>query len=180
MTDEGMFVVYDRLVHTSGLSGTVLSAQSVNSAALPSRATGGANVEAWIEVYTGLGSTARTMTVSYTSQAGTAGRTGGVALAASMKAGEMRPIALQGGDTGVRSVESLTLSGTTGTAGDFGVTLLRRLANVAVLGTYGVAQADAFDLGLPSIDANACLAFMCDFDSFAVRPLCGLLTFARG
>jgi hypothetical protein len=180
MTDEGLFTIYDRLVHTSGLSGTVTTAQTVNSAALPSRATGGANVEAWIEVYTAIGATSRTLTVSYTNQDGTSGRSGTVTVAISMKAGEMRPIALQGGDTGVRSVENVTWSGTTGTAGDFGITLLRRIASVAVIGLYGVAQADAFDLGLPLIDPNSCLAFQCDFDSFAARPLCGIVTFARG
>lgn len=180
MTDEGLFTVYDRLVHTSGLSGTTVTSQAVNSAALPSRATGGAGVEAWIEVYTAIGATGRTLTVSYTNQDGTSGRSGTVANGASMKAGEMRPIGLQGGDTGVRSVESVIWSATTGTVGDFGITLLRRIASVAVFGQYGVAQADAFDLGLPLIDLNSCLAFMCDFDTFAARPLCGIVTFARG
>jgi hypothetical protein len=176
MTDEGLFTVYDRLVH----SGTTITSQAVNSAALPSRATGGANVEPWMEVYTAIGSTARTLTVTYTNQDGTSGRIGTVLSAVNMKAGEMRPIALQGGDTGVRSVESVIWSATTGTTGDFGITLLRRVASMAVFGLYGCAQADAFDLGLPLIDPNSCLAFQCDFDTFAARPLCGIVTFARG
>lgn len=180
MSDEGLVTLYDRLVHTSGLSGTTLTAQTVNSAALPSRASGGAGVEAWFEVYTAIGATARTLTVSYTSQDGTSGRTGTAINATSMKAGEMRPISLQGGDSGVRSVESVTWSATTGSAGDFGITLLRRVASLPVYGTYGVAQGDAFDLGLPLIDPNACLAFQADLDSVATRPMVGLIMLARG
>jgi hypothetical protein len=180
MTDEGIFSIYDRLVHTSGLNSTLLTAQTVNSAPLPARATGGANVEAWVEIYTTLGASARTLAVSYTNQSGVAGRAGTCPLGAGPKAGEMRPIGLQSGDTGVRSVESVTMPATSGTAGDFGITLLRRLGGVSVFGTYGVAQGDPFDLGMPEIDANACLAMQADFDTFAIRPLVGLLTFARG
>ena len=177
---DGMVELYDRLVHTGGLSGTAITAQTVNSAALPARAAGGAGVEAWLECYTALGATSRTATVSYTNQAGTAGRTGTVVLAASTKAGEARPISMQSGDTGVRSVESVTLSATTGTVGEFGVTLLRRLASLVSYGVYHAAVADAFDLGLQAIDEDACLAFMVDVSSIPARPLQGIVTLVRG
>ena len=50
----GSLLIYDRLVHTSGLSGTVASptAQTVNTTPL-TRYTSGAGVECWLEWYTG-------------------------------------------------------------------------------------------------------------------------------
>ncbi len=167
--DIGVFTLYDRLVHTSGLSGTSVAAQAIASAAL-TRYTDGQGVEAWLEVYTALGVTSRTATISYTNQSGTAGRTGTATVAASAAAGRMFPFALQAGDTGVRSVETLTLSGTTGTAGDFGITLLRRLADVPSGSAYLFAPRDAIELGLPIIQDDACLAFMAFTASTAVGP----------
>ncbi len=171
--DVGVYTLYDRLVHTSGLSGTSVAAQAVNSAAL-TRYTSGEGVEAWLEIYTTLGSTARTATISYTNQDGTAGRTGSVSLIASSAAARMYPFALQAGDTGVRSVESVTLSGTTGTVGDFGITLLRRLADVPSGASYLFAPRDALELGLPEIKSDACLAFMAFTVSTAVGPVLAL------
>lgn len=129
----GCCILCDRLAHQGGLSGIVTTAQTTNLPVGPSstRATTGAGVYAALEIYTNIGNTASTATVSYTSEAGTSGRTsppivfGG---ANSRNGGQFFPIPLQEGDGGVRSVESVTLAATTGTAGNFGVTLYRPLA----------------------------------------------------
>lgn len=159
VAQQGIFVLYDRLVHTSGLSGTSTSAQTVNSTAL-SRWTDGVGVECWIEVYTVLGTTAATATVSYTNQAGTAGRTGTGSIPISMAAKRMIPIALQSGDSGVRSVETVTLSVSTGSVGDFGVTLLRRLESLSVQATNIGSHGDLFTVAMPQIADDACLTTM--------------------
>jgi hypothetical protein len=154
----GNFILYDRLVHTSTLSGTVTTAQTVNSAAL-TRYTTGEDVEAWLEFYAATGSTATTATVSYTNEAGTAGRTGSAAIVATTVIGQMIPITLQAGDKGVRSVQSVTLAASTLTAGNFGVTLMKRLQNAPMM-IANVGQTFDFGAtGLPQVVAGACLAF---------------------
>lgn len=119
----------DRLVHTSGLDGTSIAAQTVNSTAL-TRYTSGVGVQAAIEIYSAIGTTATTATASYTNQAGTAGRTTPVfpiGATGLREAARLIPLPLQSGDTGVRSVETITLAATTGQAGNFGVTLYKSL-----------------------------------------------------
>lgn len=176
--DTGMATLYDRLVHTSGLNGTLTTAQAINTAAL-TRYTSGAGVEAWLEFYTTV-ATSRTATISYTNQAGTAGRTGTLTTGTNPPASRMIPFALEAGDTGVRSVESLTLSGSTGAVGDFGITLLRRLADLPMSVVPGVIARDAFDLGLPVIEDDACLALMTLVNSASAGPFTGLLAIAKG
>lgn len=158
-TTIGTLILYDRLVHTSGLSGIVTSAQTVNSTAITRTYDSGNAVEAWLEWYTATGATACTATIAYTNQSGTSSRSGTASIAASTKAACMIPISLQSGDTGVQSVQSVTLSGTTGTAGNFGITMCQRLAQmqVVIAGT-GVAV-NWGQLGLPIIANNACLAY---------------------
>lgn len=126
----GTVILYDRLVHTSALAGNVNTLQSFTTASLP-RYTTGLGVEAWLEWYTATGTGTPTVAVSYTNSDGTSGRSAsafGGALTASVPASRMVPLALQAGDKGVRSVESLQLSVATSTAGNFGITLLKRLA----------------------------------------------------
>ena len=140
--EAGTFLLMDRLVHQGGLDATLTSAQTTNlpTAALPSRATGGQGVMAFLEVYALIGTTSTTVTVSYTNQAGTAGRTsidiGFGANTPGRGAGTLFPISLMDGDTGVRSVESVTLAATTGTAGNFGVVLAKPIAMLKAPGPY--------------------------------------------
>jgi hypothetical protein len=107
----------------------VTSTQTTNlpTAAL-TRYTSGAGVFAAIEISSsGIGSTQTTGTISYTNQAGTAGQTGRFGTIGSTTH-RFYFCTLDSGDTGVRSVESVTLVTSTGTAGNFGVTLYRPLA----------------------------------------------------
>ncbi len=151
-------VIYDRLVETSGLSGTLTTAQTVDSTAL-TRSTSGTNVGMWLEWYVATGSTACTATISYTDQGGTSGNTTTVAIPASTKIGCMIPVPLASGDTGVQSVQSVTLSVSTGTAGNFGITLASRICTVPITLANTGALFDYAALGLPVIQNNACIAY---------------------
>ena len=168
-SQRGQLALYDRLVHTSGLDGTVTTAQTVNTVALPSRdaagAANGAEVEAWLEVYTATGATGRTATVSYTNSAGTAGQSGSASIPNSAPAGRLVPVTLAAGDVGVRAVASVTLSGSTGTAGNFGVTLLRRIATVDLPTSNAPSAKNVFELGMPKLYSGSCLALMGLFDT---------------
>lgn len=124
-------VFFDRLSHQGGLSGTVTTAQTTNlpTAAL-TRYTDGKGVCIGIQIYTSIGATNTTLTCSYTNQAGTAGSTSkaiSIGGTGRSNGGTLLLVPLQDGDTGVRSVESVTLAATTGTAGAFGVVLLKPL-----------------------------------------------------
>lgn len=160
-SQAGSLIVYDRLVETALLSGIVTTAQTVGSVALPARATGGVGVTLWLEVHTALGTTGSGATLSYTNSDGVAGRTGTVigAIPGSAAAGTMIPVALQAGDRGVQSVQSVTLAASTGTAGSFGVTLLQRIAEIPLQTNLSAVLSWA-DLGLPQVKNDACLAFM--------------------
>lgn len=165
MNAAGALVLYDRLVHCTGASGIVTTAQAITGGAV-TRYTGAESVgnKIHIEIHTAIGATATTATVSYTNQAGVAGRTtkavaiGGTGL---NTATTIIPCPLADGDTGVQSVQSVTLAGTTATAGSFGVLIVRPLG-MAIVG--GPASGTARDMiaglpSLPEIKAGACLFF---------------------
>jgi hypothetical protein len=86
-----------------------------------------------LEIHTAVGTTATTVTARYTNQAGTGSRVtkavvfGGTS---EREAGRFIILPLADGDTGVKSVEGVTVLATTGTAGAFGVVLFRPLMMV--------------------------------------------------
>lgn len=155
----GVAMIYDRLVHTSALSGTSTSAQTVSSTAL-TRHTDGLGVLCAIEVYSALGSTSVTATVSYTDTDDNTGNSGTITIPASALAGEfIIPMAMASGDKGVKSVQTVTLSATTGTAGNFGITLYYPIATIG----YDASKYTERDLvvqlaSLPTLVSNTCLA----------------------
>jgi len=76
---------------------------------------------------------------------------------ATSRVGEMFQFIPQGAARGVKSIQSFQLSSTTGTAGNIGLVLVRRLAEVPIPLIGVVTTADAFTLGIPEIQANAAL-----------------------
>ena len=141
----GVFI-YDKLVATATLSGTVTTAQTVNSTALP-RYTDGAGVELWLEWYSATGATSVTATISYTNQAGTSGKTATATIASSTPANRLQRVTLAAGDTGVRSVQSVTLSASTLTAGNFGISLMKKIMSVP-FSTGAPVNLGPLDMGL--------------------------------
>lgn len=129
--------VIDRLWHNSGIVVTTTTAQTVNSATLPARdangTTDGAGVMAALEVSTATtnGSAITNTTISYTDQAGNAGNTATIAsFPATAVAGTFVPFQLAAGDTGIRSIQSITL-GTSYVAGTVHLVMYRDLVEDA-------------------------------------------------
>lgn len=155
----GMLIFYDRAWACSGFATNVTTLQSVTT---PGDAGGGRystfdGIELWLEVYTAPGATGATWTVIYTNMSDVGGRTATYTHPANAESvGQMMPLALQNGDTGVRSVQSLQCSVSSGTAGSIGITLLKKIAAIP-LRTDG-ATLDAFGLGLERVPDDACLA----------------------
>jgi hypothetical protein len=125
-------LLYDRLAHIGGLDATLTSPQTCNISAV--RYTGAAAKGNWIMVenYVQIGGTARGITASYTNPAGASGRTSrsiNISGSASVQApATARILPLQQGDTGVDSEQSITLNGSTGAAGNFGISIIRPIA----------------------------------------------------
>ena len=160
-------MAYARLSHMGGLSGTSLVSQLVNLTV-----PGGlgafadlSNVEWYVEGYTQLGITSQTLTISYTNTSSVSGQTVTVTLPSSFKSGAMiRVVPTIAGDI-IKSIDSCTLAGSTGTAGNFGFTNAICLAvDRAVIG-YRTRKPTVFRLGLSAVLNNVCIAFAC-MDTF--------------
>jgi hypothetical protein len=163
----GVYLLYDRLFHTGGLDGNITTDQTVQgSTPTPAltRNTGGAGNVVWYEIYSILGTTARTLTMTYTDQDGNTGQTATMNIGAnnSREVTRAQRIPLAAGDTGVRAVEKVALNTGTGTAGNFGITIAQPLAWIPVgaAGTAGWRDYTTGLPGIPAIDPNACLALM--------------------
>lgn len=160
-------LLVDRLWHNSGFTITSTAAQTVNSVAWPARdangTTDGEGVYIGVEVSGATGAGTPTLTMSYTNQAGVAGRTATNVLAtfASAGQGSFWMLGLQAGDTGVRSVQSFTLSATW-TSGTIHLVAFRILAMVPMAGhTAGLnSMENAISLGMPRMHDNSVPFFL--------------------
>jgi hypothetical protein len=161
--NAGTLILYDRLLHIGGLSGTVTTAQTVGGTL--TRNTGGAGNIVFAEIYTIIGTTSRTITMSYTDQDGNTGQTSTAVLIGATGFREVTRaimLPLAAGDTGVRAVADVTLSATTGTAGNFGITVGKPIAYMGV-GTAGAPGWRDYVTGMPGIpeiEAGACLSLL--------------------
>jgi hypothetical protein len=159
-------MVVDLLNVSGGLNATLTTPQTTNlpTAAL-TRYTSGEGVMAGIVVYNIIGTTGTTVTISYTNSAGTSGRTSTPTTFGAgfyRETGVLLPIPLQAGDTGVRSIESVTLAATTGSAGNFGVCMFKPLAMISLESATGAMPLDSVSTGciigsLAEIHPDACL-----------------------
>ena len=163
----GVYLLYDRLFHIGGLSGTSTATQSVQgSPASPAltRNTGGTGNMAFYEIYTIIGTTSTTLTMTYTNQSGTGSRTSTISIGGTgfREVTRMQRIPLEGNDTGIQSIQSVQLDLSTGTLGNFGITIAQPLAwiSVGAAGTMGWRDYTTGLPGIPVIDPDACLALM--------------------
>jgi hypothetical protein len=102
--------------------------------------------------------------MTYTNQAGTGSQTSTINIGATnfREVTRAQRIPLAAGDTGIRAIEKVKLTATTGTLGNFGITIAQPLAWLPV-GAAGTAGWRDYTTGLPGIpvpDPDACLAWM--------------------
>ena len=165
--------IHDRLMHMGGLSGTSTGSQTVNldlnanlgSNNLDAR-KGDANfsdVQWWMEWYTDTGGTAVTATVGVTYNDGTTG-TLSVALAATRRASLMIPlngfIPAAAAGKYIRDIDTVQLSATTGSAGNFGFTATRPRMTMPLSLANKMETFDWAALGLPEIFNSSCLMIL--------------------
>ena len=157
--------LHDRLANMGGLNGTLTTAQSVNLDLSTLLSTDNINVRKgdnnysdvqwWLEWYTATGGTAVTATIVVTYNDGTTGNLSVLSLAATRPASHMIPLnslipSAQSGKF-IRGIVSVTLSATTGTAGNFGVTVTRPRMTLSSPFANFKFIADWAQLGLPEI-----------------------------
>ena len=161
--------VHDRLMHMGGLSGTLTTAQTVGldfdgvTADNMADRIGDANysdIQWWLEWYTATGATVVTATVAVTYSDGTAGNLTGVSIAATRRDSFMQslngliPAAAAG--KFIRAVNTVTLSASTGTAGNFGVTATRLRGALFMPIANAKFSADWANLPINTIPNSAC------------------------
>jgi hypothetical protein len=161
VTSPGTLVVFDRLAHISGLSGTTITAQNVLATAI-TRNTNGVGNFIFGEIYTQVGGTATTITANYTNQAGVAGQTSQAVVFGNTGRREAQrffEISLAAGDTGVQAVNTVTVLASTLVAGNFGIGIGHKVASLMV-GTNSMADIRSFlDGPLTEILTGACLSW---------------------
>lgn len=162
--------VHDRIAHMGGLVLNVTTSQTtnlpcdLNTLAPASARLGAANysdVQWFVEVYTDGGATASNATVNVKYDDGTDANLNVIAVGGTLRAGRMIPLtgfiptAQQG--KYIRGINSVILSASTGTAGNFGFTCTRQRTQQAMPvlnlpNTWNWAQ-----LGLPEIPNDSCV-----------------------
>ena len=157
--------LHDRLANMGGLNGTLTTAQSVNLDLSTLLSTDNINVRKgdanysdvqwWLEWYTATGATAVTATIAVTYNDGTTGNLVAISLAGNRPAAHMIPLnslipSAQSGKY-IRGIISVSLSASTGIAGNFGVTATRPRMTIFAPIANNKFIADWAQLGLPEI-----------------------------
>jgi hypothetical protein len=153
----GQLRFVDRVIHNGNLNATVITAQAVNTPALPARAPA-LGCDWFLECYIDTGATAVNATVALTYTDTTTANIV-VAVPATWRAGRMLQIVPTTGKV-IASVQSVLLSATTGAAGAFGVTAQQDIGVSAIVVSANLGDKDAA-MVLP-IPADACLAQVVD------------------
>ena len=163
--------IHDRIAASGGGVLNVTTAQTniacdLVALAPPAERIGDANygdVQCWLEVYTDGGATASNATINVTFDNGTSANLTTLAVGGTIRAGHMfsldalRTTAQQG--LNIRAVNSVTLSASTGTAGNFGITFTRPRAYIPTQVANLSQTYDWAALGLPGVPNGACLQF---------------------
>ncbi len=184
-TLAGTLVLCDRLWHNSGLNLTLTSDQTINSAAWPARdalgAINGEQVLIGLEVTTATGAGTPSLSMSYTNTAGTAGKTGSgiLTVGASSPIGAFYPMGLAAGDTGVKSVETFTLSATW-TSGAASLVAYRELARLDLTGANVPSAIDALTSGFTRLYDNSVPFLLFISSSSTACNISGQVIFTQG
>lgn len=164
--------VHDRLAHMGGLVLNVTTAQTVTGMDLLTLDPGAdrigdaayGDVQWWLEVYADGGATASNATINVTFDDGSTGNLNTLAVGGTIRIGNrfsvdaLRTTAQQARN--IRGINSVTLSASTGTAGNFGFTCTRPRTYAPVLLANLVSKLDWPQTGLSEVPNGACLEFM--------------------
>jgi hypothetical protein len=158
----GTLIIADRLWACGALGFSANGSTIPNPWDLPARITdSGCGCELWMEVYTtAMGAASGSLTAIYTNPEGTGSRIGRIqTLVSAPAAAQMQPVSLQSGDYGIKQLNKVALSATS-TSGSFGMTILKRIAEIPIPLSGAGNLLDWASLGLPVISPSACIMFL--------------------
>ena len=176
-SQSGALLVYDRLADNSQLAANLTTAQAC--VLTPTRHTDGVGVMALVEIYAAVGvSAATTIALTYTNDAGVAGKVGAGAViglgTGNFEQQRLIPLPIASGDKGIRATASVQCTASTGSSGNIGVTLVYPLLELpmplaGVSGTWNsmLTVGGPIDLGT---DSTACLSFAWRAGAAVVGP----------
>lgn len=151
-------LVYDRLAGVGSISLTTATTVVLNSVTVP-RYTSGIGVEAWLEVTTSLTGTATVNLSSYTSDSGALHVGASATISTTSASDSVFQLPLQAGDLGVKSVESIKITGAA-TVGVAAIVLMKPIATLAIMQAHSNSQEYVLRLAaLPFIDDGASIDF---------------------
>jgi hypothetical protein len=170
----GTLMLVDVQGYWNGIDMNATGAQAL-SGTPTLRYANGAGLRMFLAARATTGATAHNISYSYTNQAGTAGKTNPVTVAATASAivphivhsgvaannyGPFLPMA--SGDTGIQNVASVTLSAASGTASTAALVLCRPLAQITLSVAGLMTEKDLLNQipSLPRIIDGACLGFL--------------------
>lgn len=162
--------IHDRLAHCGGLSLALNTSQTTNlpinleTLGLSADRIGNADfsdVQWWLEVYAAGGATASNATINVTFDDNTTGNLNTIAVGGTINVGRMygidalRTTAQQGKN--IKGINSVILSASTGTAGNFGFTATRPRSTLPTVVANKMEIFDWAQLGLSEIANDSCL-----------------------
>ena len=165
--------IHDRIAHMGGLVLNSTTTQTITGLDLatlapPAARRGAANygdLQWFLEVYTDGGATASNATINVTYGDTTSGNLTVVAVGGTLRVGRMIPLTplIPTADQGkfIQAINSVTLSASTGAAGNVGFTCTRQRTALPTLVANLQSVADWAQLGLPEIPNDSCLWPVC-------------------
>lgn len=162
-TTSATLLLIDRISDVQVAASTV-GTTTITGVDATTRLATGEGAMLWVEVASAVGAAASVLTVNYTNQAGTNGRTCANTMVASSIAGRSFNASLfqslQAGDFGVRSIQSYSI--TSGTTGNLAICLIRPLGFMT-LPTNGCSYDTDWVLSapyMPRIYDDSCLSLI--------------------
>lgn len=182
----GGAMLADRLFQNSGIVSATTTAQTVNSVAFPARdnlqTTSGSGVNIALEVSTATtnGSPITNTTMSYTNSASVSGRTGTItSFPANAVVGTFVPFSLQAGDTGVKSIQSITLGTSYGT-GVVNMVAYRPIGFISTPTSSVTGAQDFAQLGMPLMYDSSVPFLVYSLTGTAGGSTIGTINYAQG
>lgn len=156
---RGTWILVDRLWSCSGMGFGVATYTVTTPGSLPARITdSGVGCEIWCEQFVAAGAASGTLTVNYLDTGGGAGAGVIAAVVSAPVIGQMQPVPLVAGDTGVSQIVSAANSATW-TSGSWGITIVKRVCEISVP-VIGVGTILDWAGCLTAIPADACLQWI--------------------
>jgi hypothetical protein len=180
--DGSTLLLVDRLGHMGGMVANSAADQTVNldltgvASNLAERRgeTDYSDVLWFVDITAQIGTTARTLTITYTDGLGTPNKTTTMSLGGSSPINQvgMYRIVPSNGDS-ISIVQKVALSASTGSQGAFGITAFRSIytyKSPTGTNTNGLINEDWVETGLPRIYDDSCLHFIAHANSTSSGP----------